>query len=83
MKKNKFKADDIIKHIISCSICEEKEISSEELYDAFKKTINSEKRNDFRRFAGIIGVDEKFESRYRIKNHSIESDYINICQEYF
>ena len=76
-----FEADDIIKHIISCSICEEKEISSKELYGVFLKTINVQ--NSYNRFASIIGADEKFETRYEIKNHTLESDYNIICHNYF
>ncbi|MEL7664107.1 hypothetical protein [Methanosarcina mazei] len=76
-----FETDDIIKHIVSCSICEEKEISPKELYDAFLKTINVQ--NSYDRFVGIIGADEKFEARYKIKDHNLESDYNTICDNYF
>lgn len=78
-----FESDNIIKHIISCSICEEKDISPHELYNAFTKSINSEGINNYSRFANIIGVDEKYENRYRIKYHSMESDYITICKQFF
>lgn len=88
--KKQFEADDIVKHIISCSICEEKEISSEELYNAFNKTINNErhnyygeKLNDYKSFSQIIRADEKFEIRYQIYSHSLFSDYITICKKYF
>jgi hypothetical protein len=76
-----FEADVIIKRIVSCSVCEEKEISAKELYDVFMKTLNL--KNGYSRFASIIGVDEKFETRYRTKNHSLESDYEIICHTYF
>lgn len=85
-----FEADNIIKHIISCSICEEKEISSKELYNAFNKTIDNErlnwsgeKLNDYKSFVQIIRADDKFEERYRIYGHSLMSDYITICNDYF
>lgn len=82
-KYKQFETDEIIKHIISCSICEEKEISSKELYNAFAKSINSEGKNNYSRFASIIGIDEKFEDRYLIKYHSALSDYITICKSFF
>ena len=78
-----FKANDIIKHIISCSICEGKEISSKELYDAFKGSIKCNKRNDYRLFSGCIDPDKKIESRYETKYSSMLSDYITICQTFF
>ncbi len=82
-KHKQFEVDDIIKHIVSCSICEEKEICPKELYRAFEKSINSDGINNYSRFTSIIGIDEKFESRYRIKYHSMESDYITICKQFF
>lgn len=78
-----FEADHIIKQIISCSVCEEKEISSKELYDAFKDSIKSNNWNDYRIFSSRIDPDKKIERRFEIKNSSMLSDYIAICKKFF
>lgn len=78
-----FEADHIIKQIISCSVCEEKEISSKELYDAFKDSIKSSNWNDYHIFSSCIDPDKKIERRYEIKNNSMLSDYITICKKFF
>jgi len=78
-----FEANDIIKHIISCSICEEKEISSKELYDAFKNSIKSNGRNYFDIFRSRIDPDHKIIKLYDTKYGYILRDYITICQTIF
>lgn len=82
-KFEEFEAHDIIKHIISCSICEEKEISPKELYDAFKQSIKRSGWNDYRLFSSRIDPDKKIENRYERKYSSMLSDYIAICQTIF
>lgn len=93
--KKRFSADDIIKHIISCSICEGKQISSDELYQMFNSTIDQDKKswsgqrvnnynlflNQFRSYLRV-GEDD-LETRYKIKGHSLCSDYITICSDFF
>lgn len=78
-----FKSDVLVHHIISCCICEEKEISFDYLYNAFKMSINREGRSHYEKFVTIIGADGNFESRYRIPKHSLQSDYIFICNNVF
>ena len=78
-----FKSDVLVHHIISCCICEEKEISFDYLYNAFKLSIDRESRNHYEKFAAIIGADKSFESRYRVPKHSLQSDYIFICDNVF
>lgn len=78
-----FKSDVLVHHIISCCICEEKEISFDYLYGAFKMSINKEGRGHYEKFLTIIGADENFESRYRIPKHSLQSDYMFICNNIF
>ena len=78
-----FKSDVLVHHIISCCICEEKEISFDHLYNAFKMSIDREGYNHYEIFEAIIGVDENFENRYQIPNHSLQSDYIFICHNIF
>lgn len=76
----KFEANDIIKNIISCSICEEKDISSKALYDAFNKSIDGKGWNHYDQFVSIVDTDRKIESRYEMKYGSMLSHYIHICQ---
>lgn len=78
-----FKSDVFVHHIISCCICEKKGISFDHLYNAFKMSIDREGYNHYEIFAAIIGADGNFESRYRIPNHSLQSDYILICNNVF
>ncbi|WP_410510236.1 hypothetical protein RSJ42_08995 [Methanosarcina hadiensis] len=81
--RKQFKSNVLVHHIISCCICEEKEISFDHLYNAFKMSIDREGYNHYERFAAIIGADGNFESRYRIPRHSLQSDYIFICNNVF
>ena len=93
--RKQFVADDRIKQIISYSICEGKRISPTDLYSMFKSTINSTKKNrsgqsinDLRYFLKQLGsylrVDEEdLEIKYRTKGHSLSSDYITICFDFF
>lgn len=46
-------------------------------------SIDREGLNHYEIFAAIIGADESFESRYKIPNHSLQSDYILICNNVF
>lgn len=78
-----FKSNVLVHHIISCCICEEKGITFDHLYKAFKMSIDREGLNHYEIFAAIIGADESFESRYKIPNHSLQSDYILICNNVF
>lgn len=78
-----FKSNVLVHHIISCCICEEKETSFDHLYNAFKMSIDKEGCNHYEKFAAIIGADGSFESRYRIPYHSLQSDYILICNTVF
>jgi len=78
-----FRSDVLVHHIISCCICEEKEMSFDYLYKVFKMSIDREGYNHYEIFAAIVGVDENFENRYRIPNHPLQSDYIFICNNIF
>lgn len=90
-----FEEDDIIKHIISCSICLGKKISSDELYNMFKNTVDDDQTNyDGQRlnhyeyflnqFKSYLRVDQiELESTYYTKGHSLESDYITSCFNFF
>lgn len=79
---DQFKKNEFVRHIISCCICEKKEVSFASLYDDFQKSIN-DGWIEYNRLVNLIGVDDQFESRYRIYNHSFQSDVITICQDIF
>ncbi len=79
---NQFKNNELVRHIISCCICEEKEVSFASLYNDFEKSINHG-CIDYIRLVHLIGADAHFEQRYRIYNHSFQSDVITICQDIF
>jgi hypothetical protein len=46
-------------------------------------SIDREGRSHYEKFATFIGADGNFESRYRIPKHSLQSDYIFICNNVF
>jgi hypothetical protein len=93
--KNQFAADDIIKHIISYSICEGKKISPDELYYMFNSTINQCKKNRsgqrlndpdhfLKQLGSYLRVGETdIETRYKKTGRSLCSDYITICSNFF
>lgn len=93
--KKQFEEDDIIKHIISCSICLGKKIPSDELYKMFNNTIDKDQTNcDGQRWnsyphfrdmlKSYLRVDEiELEKTYYTKYHSLESDYITTCGNFF
>ena len=82
-KHKQFKTNVLVRHIISCSICEEKEITFNDLYNTFERSINDDGVNNYENFAHMILADEEFEKRYKIYGHSLQSDYITICGEIF
>lgn len=93
-----FGEDDIIKHIISYSICKGKNITIDELFNMFKNTIDFSDidfskhydgtyHNDYETFLNQLksrlGVKgEDLETEYKIKK-SLYSDYITICTNFF
>lgn len=93
--KKLFEEDDIIKHIISYSICEGKKISFDELYNMFNNTIDYDRKNYYgksinnydqflNQLKSRLGVNESdLEARYKIKGHSLNSDYITICTNFY
>ena len=95
--KKQFEEDDIIKHIISYSICEGKKISPDDLYKMFYITVDQDKTNyydydkkwhDYPYFLDLfksrLRVNESdLEAKYKIEKDSLESDYIKICGRFF
>lgn len=92
--KKLFEEDDIIKHIISYSICEGKKISSDELYNMFNNTIDHDRTNYYgqklnhyghflNQLRSYLRADDNLEKRYYIRDHSLNSDYIQICKDFF
>lgn len=93
--KKQFAANDIIKQIISYSICEGNKISPDQLYDMFNSTIDPYKRhwsgqrsNDPDHFCRQLGsylkVDEAdIQTRYKKTGRFLIKDYITICSEFF
>jgi hypothetical protein len=93
--KKLFEEDDIIKHIISYSLCKGKKISPEELYNMFNNTIDNDhtshsgqRVNNYAYFLNqlksCLNVDENdLEKEYKLPYHSLHSDYISICTDFF
>lgn len=91
--KRLFEEDDIVKHIISYSICKGKKISSDELYNMFSNTIDNDRTNysgqrwnnyDYflNQLKSRLMTDEDLEKMYQTDS-SLISDYIQICQTFF
>lgn len=86
--KKLFEEDDIIKHIISCSICEGRQISFSGLYNMFNNTIDHDKTNHYDLFLNQLRSylrleADDLETRYKITDHSLYSDYITSCHNFF